>query len=190
MKAHFLGIVRSCRSGIYGHAFLGLAAQQFVDGQSPQMSQRIPNGQIQCTQRLYRNTLASIIHRRSPALIPNQLDIGRILSLYKSRQVLFDDVARRIATDGNAHTDHAIGQFDFHNDTAHGVNAPRRAGGTVLFVHTHGIGNVAVDDPMSRGLFVAIGATTTLLFLVVVVKDVGTDCMQNTESMVYRKRWT
>jgi hypothetical protein len=52
-EAQFLGQIRTRRSRVDRQAVLGLAAQQHVDGFIAQLAQRIPDGQVDGTNRLH-----------------------------------------------------------------------------------------------------------------------------------------
>jgi hypothetical protein len=53
-------------------------------------------------------TLAAIGHGRAPHLIPDQLNVVRVLTLNKTTEMSFDDVAGWFTTDAAANTDRAI----------------------------------------------------------------------------------
>mmetsp|Transcript_6679 Transcript_6679/g.13960 ORF Transcript_6679/g.13960 Transcript_6679/m.13960 type:complete len:288 (+) Transcript_6679:342-1205(+) len=134
VESQLLGMIWTGCRGIDGHAFLGFSAQQGIHGQSPQMTQGIPEGQIHGGNGLKGQSLASIIHGGTPTLIPNQFDIAGILPFNESRQVMFHHVTGSRSANGNAHAHHAIGQFNFHDNATHGINAPTGAGGAVLAI--------------------------------------------------------
>ncbi len=75
----------------------------------------------------------------------------------ETRQVLFDDVGRRLAARGHSKA-HASGTvLDLHHQRAQHVDAEAAAALPVLGVLGHGRGDVVVD-PVAVGLVVVVGA--------------------------------
>src|ERR1044072_9493241 len=99
------------------------------------MAQTIPDGEVVCTDRLNRQALATIRHRRAPHLIPDELNVSRILSFDKQLQVFLEDVACGLVADTAADAGRAVGKLDLDHDCAERVDTPTGPLRFVLLIH-------------------------------------------------------
>ena len=88
---------------------------------------RVPDCEVDGTDCLERQTLATVICRRSPHLIPDLLDVARVLTLDETAQVVLDNVASRRTGRRDADARRPVLRLDLHNARAERVDAPRCA---------------------------------------------------------------
>eukprot|EP00760_Papus_ankaliazontas_P013468 PhM_4_TR15741/c0_g1_i1/m.91919 len=159
-EPHLFGNVGPRRRAVEGQLGPHGATQQLVHGQLADLAPEVPQGKVDGADGLDRETLAAVVRRRAPHLVPHQLDGVGLLALDELAQMFLDKIARGIAADAHTDARRAVGGLDLDDDGAEGVDAPRLAVLLVLGVPGHRVGDgrrVAVD-PMSVHHIVAVGA--------------------------------
>src|SRR5262249_26178087 len=158
LKAPLLRQIGSSCSCINRKLLLRLASDQCTHRLAAHLPKAVPNGQVHGANRLDGETLAAVRHSGAPHLVPDQLDIARILPFDKAVQMLFDDVAGWFSTDAAANAYNSVIELDLHQHRTQSIDAPAGPFWFVLLINGHRIGDRQIDNPVAAVLIVIIRA--------------------------------
>src|SRR6185369_1032865 len=137
VEAPTLREIRSRSRRVNRQFVFRLSTNQRVNRFFAKVTKTIPDREIDCADRLDRQALPTVRHRRTPHLIPDEFDVARILSFDKTFEMFLDDVAGRFTADAAADTGRAVSEFDLDHDRAERIDTPTGPLRLVLFVHGH-----------------------------------------------------
>ena len=114
---------------------------------------------------MHGEALAAVVQRRPKHLVPDRLDVARVPSFHKARQVPLHDLRAGRAADRHADARRAVVSFNFDDQSSERVDAPGLARAGVLRVAAHGVRDrrvirrrIGAVDPVLVGDVVAIRA--------------------------------
>ena len=121
------------------------AAEQGVDRLVTQLTEEVPQGEIDATDRVEHDSLAPVMQGRQEHLVPDPLDVRHRGALHEAGEVLLDDPGTDVTARGDPHTHRPVVGFDLDQQRSEYVEPERSAAGPVLRVAGHRRGDMIVD---------------------------------------------
>src|SRR5262249_29871523 len=157
---HLLRQVRANSGGIELKLIAHRATQQLIDRLAADLGKQVPQCQIHTRYRINHHSLAAVMKGCMEHLVPHDLDVGDLLPLHESRQMLLHDESSYSCSPRHAEADRALARFHLYDQGSQYVDAERASRLAVLGVFAHWPCDLAVD-PVARFLVVVIRASAT-----------------------------
>ena len=144
-ESHLLGQVRPGSRGIKLDFIAHGAANHRMDRLLPQSAEEVPQGQIDTRDGVYNQPFATIILGGKIHLVPDQFDIGWILTDDEAGQMLLHNVCGGLSAGRDGKADRSVIGLNFHDQCAEGVDAKAAAAFPVIRIFGHWGGDIVID---------------------------------------------